>query len=266
MQLATPVQPTTRRHQRLTVAAAAAAVLCVLLLPPLLGRLLGLVVPVDPAPAPDLTELARQVARLPGATVLEDTVVITVSPGMQAPTTAESERVLPSQSSGYLVPLGVSGLVPLTPEVAPAAMHDLAAELTTRDHVLANLGPLVVGCLPERHDPPQECTPVLLTRHATGYFRFPEQWGSSRFLEPGSAMEAQTFPVLGGHLVAGGLTGNAAARVDVLVDDGSTVTAFTTPSASPGDTVWWAVTAGSAVRADAYDDSGELLDRVHLVD
>lgn len=266
MQLATSAQPTARRQQRLTVAAAALAVLCVLLLPPFVSRVVGGVVPVDPEPETELTELAREVARMPGATVFGDTVVVTITPEMHAPTMAASEQVLPSESAGHLVPLGVSGLLPLNPLVAPEGMQELAAGLTPRDHVLANLGPLVVGCLREWHDPPRECTPVLLTRHATGYFRYPVTWGSSSFLEPGSAMQADVFEVLGGRLVVGGLTGTETELVEVLVDGGSVVTAFTTPSASPGDTIWWAVTTRPAVRATAYDAAGHFLAAADLTE
>jgi hypothetical protein len=264
MLLRTPVQARARRQQRLTVAAAALGILCVLLLPPLLGRVLTPVAPI-PGPQAELTERARAIARMPGAAVLDDTVVVTVTPAMNASATAESQRVRPSESAGYLVPLGVSGLVPMSPGVAPERMRDLAGRLTPRDHVLANLGPLVVGCLRAWHDRPGECTPLLLTRHSTGYYRYPVRWGTGGFLEPGSPMQAQVLTVLGGRLVVGGMAGTDAARIEVRMDDGSSVTAFTTPSASPGDTVWWAVGTGSAVRADAYDASGELIARVHLV-
>jgi hypothetical protein len=107
-----------------------------------------------------------------------------------------------------------------------------------------------------------DCTPVLLTRHATGYYRFPGSWGTSDFLEPGSPMHAQAFGVLGGRLVVGGLPGSDTALVEVLVRGGNVVTAFTTPSASPGDTIWWAVTTEPAVRATAYDAEGAVLARV----
>jgi hypothetical protein len=266
MQLATSVQPTARRQQRLTVAAAALAVLCVLLLPPLVSRVFGGVVPVDSETETELTGLAREVARMPGTTEFGGTVVVTITPEMRAPPTTASEQVLPSESAGHLVPLGVSGLLPLTPAVAPEAMQELAADLSARDHVFANLGPLVVGCLPEWHDPPRECTPLLLTRHATGYYRYPVTWGSSSFLEAGSAMQAEVFDVLGGRLVVGGLTGTETELVEVLVDGGDVVTAFTTPSASPGDTVWWAVISGPAVRATAHDAAGNFLAAVDLAE
>lgn len=262
MQLAPPVPRPD--HQRLTVLAAALSVLLVLAVPAVVGTLLELVAPVDRTGEPELTERARAVAELPGANVLGDQVIVTLTPEMHAPVLRPSQQVLPADSVGQLVPLGVSGVLPMNQYVAPAGTRHLVAGLWPGDKVFSNLGPLVVGCLPTVADPPGECTPTLLTQHATGYFRYPGAWGSATFLDDGSPMEAEVYDVLGGQVVAGGAPGSEIDRVEVRTVDGARVTAFTTESASPGDVIWWAATPRRPVAATAYDARGRVLDRLDL--
>jgi len=251
-------------HQRLTVAAAAVSVLLVLGLPLLMGQLLALVPPHDPADRFPLTEHARKVSELPGANVIRDRVILTLTPEMHAPVMAESQRITPDQSAGVFVPLGVSGLLPTNPYLAPSGAGELATDLWPGDKVFSNLGPLDVGCLPGTSDPPGECTPTLLTQHPNGYFVFPRSWGTSSFLEPGTPMEAEVYDVVGGRVVVGGRPGEDTDRVVVRLTNGSTITAFTTASASPGDTIWWASTPGRPESATAYDRRGRSLETVRL--
>jgi hypothetical protein len=254
------------RHerQRLTVAAAAVSVLLVLGLPPLVGHLLSLVPPAERPDRFPLTERAQRVAELPGASVLQDRVILFLTPDMHAPVFRPSQRVDPEESAGQLVPLGVSGLLPMNPYLAPYAAAGVADGLWPGDKVYTNLGALVVGCLPRYDDPRGECTPTLLTRQPNAYFAYPRSWGTSTFLEPGTAMEAQLYEVLDGEVVVGGRPGTDTERVVVRLANGSTVTAFTTVSASPGDTVWWAALTREAVEATAYDADGKALETVDL--
>ncbi|HET6652444.1 MAG TPA: hypothetical protein VFH10_07380 [Nocardioides sp.] len=251
-------------HQRLTVVAAAVSVLLVLGLPPLVGHLLSLVPPVDPPDRFPLTERAKRVAELPGASILQDRVILFLTPDMHAPVFRPSQRVDPRESAGQLVPLGVSGLLPMNPYLAPYAAAGIADGLWPGDKVYTNLGALVVGCLPRYDDPRGECTPTLLTRQPNAYFAYPRSWGTSTFLEPGTAMQAQIYEVLGGNVVIGGRPGTDTDRVVVRLANGSTVTAFTTESASPGDTVWWAAVTREAIEATAYDARGNELETVDL--
>lgn len=190
--------------------------------------------------------------------------MLTLTPEMHAPVMRPSQLVAPDEPVGQLVPLGVSALLPMDPQLAPAGTRGLMSGLRPADKVFANLGPLVVSCLVAPGDATGSCTPTLLTRHATGYYRFPRAWGSVTFLDDGSPMHAELFDVLGGRLVVGGLPGTSAARVLVTLTDGSQVTAFTTDSASPGDTVWWASLQDRAVSATAYDARGEHIATVDL--
>jgi plastocyanin len=64
--------------------------------------------------------------------------------------------------------------------------------------------------------------------------------------------------------VVGGRPGTDTERVVVRLANGSTVTAFTTVSASPGDTVWWAALTREAIEATAYDARGNELESVDL--
>ncbi len=262
MQLAPPVPRPA--HQRLTVLAAAVSVLLVLALPAVVGTLLGLVAPVGRTGEPQLTQRAEAVAELPGANVIGDQVVVTLTPEMHAPVMRDSQRVLPEDSAGQLVPLGVSGLLPMNQYVAPAGTGRLVAGLWPGDRVFSNLGPLVVGCLPTATDPPGACTPTLLTEHHTGYFRYPGAWGSASFLEDGSAMEAEVYDVVGGQVVVGGAPGTDVDRVQVRTIDGARVTASTTTSASPGDVIWWAASPRRPVEATVYDARGRVLERLDL--
>ena len=258
-------QPVQRpMHQRLTIVAAAVSVLLVLGVPLVMAQLLALVPPTDPPARFTLTEHAQRVAELPGANQLRDTVVVTLTPEMHAPVLGPSQRVTPDQSAGILVPLGVSGLLPMNPYLAPRDEAALASDLWPGDRVFSNLGALVAGCLPQDTDPPGECTPTLLTLHPNGYFLYPRSWGSETFLEPGTAMEAEVYDVLGGSVVAGGRPGTDTDRVVVRQSNGSTVTAFTTESASPGDTIWWASVTRDPVEATAYDVRGNVLETVDL--
>jgi len=261
MELAQPVHRP--EHQRLTVAAAALSVLCVLALPPVVAGILDLAGPLDDRPRFSLTHRAELVSRLPGATVLQDSVIVTLTPEMHSPVMRPSQQVLPQDSAGQLVPLGVSGLLPMNPYLAPAGTRHLTSALWPGDKVFSNLGPLVVGCLPAV-GAPGECTPTLLTQHASGYFLYPRSWGSSSFLEDGSVMQAEVFAIVGGQVVAGGLPGVETDRVEVRLVDGDSVTAFTTVSASPGDTVWWAATTKPPVQATAYDDAGSVIATLDL--
>jgi hypothetical protein len=257
--------PASRGHERLTVAAAALAVLAVLVAPPSLAGLLDLVAPPhDPLPPLPLTERARQVAELPGATVLQDSVILTLTPQMRAPVMGPAQRVEPKDSVGQLVPLGVSGLLPMDPHLAPIGSGALMADLWPGDKVFANLGPLVASCLPRPTGPSGECTPTLLTQHATGYYRFPGAWGTATFLDDGTRMQAEIVDVLGARVVAGGRPGSDTDHVMVSLSDGSSVSAFTTMSASPGDTVWWATVHGRPVQATAYDADGNALETLDL--
>ncbi|MGA9748528.1 MAG: hypothetical protein WBQ50_13805 [Nocardioides sp.] len=254
-------------HPRLAVAAAALAVLGVLVIPVVAGTLLDLTVPrPDRFPGPSITERAQRVAELPGTNVLGGTVVLTLTPEMQAPAMRPSRLVVPSESAGQLVPVGVSGLVPMAAEFAPAGTGSLMSGLWPSDQVFANLGPVVVSCLV---DPPRadgECTPTLLTQHSTGYYRYPASWGGADFLGDGSRMQAMLVEGLNADLVIGGLPGTDVDRVIVRLADGSAVVAFTTDSASPGDTVWWASAQGLPVSARAYDADGNELDDVRIGD
>lgn len=262
MQLAPPVPRPA--HQRLTVLAAAVSVLLVLAVPAVVGTLLGLVAPIDHIGEPQLTQRAEAVAELPGANVIGDEVVLTLTPEMHAPVMRPSQRVLPGDSAGQLVSLGVSGMLPMNQYVAPAGTERLVAGLWPGDRVFSNLGPLVVGCLPTAADPPDACTPTLLTQHPTGYFRYPGAWGSASFLEDGSAMEAEVYGVVGGQVVVGGAPGTDVDRVVVRTIDGARVNAFTTTSASPGDVIWWAASPRRPVQATAYDARGRVLERLDL--
>ena len=251
-------------HQRLTVVAAAVSVLLVLGLPPLVGHLLSLVPPEEPPDRFPLTERARLIAELPGASVLQDRVIMFLTPDMHAPVFRPSQRVEPQESAGQLVPLGVSGLLPMNPYLAPYAASDVAEGLWQSDNVYSNLGALVVGCLPRYDDPRGECTPTLLTRQPSAYYAYPRSLGTSTFLEPGTAMQAEIYEVLGGRVVVGGRPGTDTDRVVVRLANDSTVTAFTTESASPGDTVWWASITREAIEATAYDAQGNVLETVDL--
>jgi hypothetical protein len=251
-------------HQRLTVLAAAVSVLLVLAVPAVVGTLLGLVAPVDHTGEPQLTQRAEAVAELPGANVIGDQVIVTLTPEMNAPVMRLSQQVLPEDSAGELVPLGVSGLLPMNQYVAPAGTGPLVAGLWPGDQVFSNLGPLVVGCLLTAADPPDACTPTLLTEHHTGYFRYPGTWGSASFLEDGTAMEADVYDVVGGQVVVGGAPGTDIDRVEVRTIDGARVSAFTTTSASPGDVIWWAASPRRPVAATAYDAKGRVLEKVDL--
>ena len=262
MQLAPPVPRPA--HQRLTVLAAAVSVLLVLAVPAVVGTLLGLVAPVGRTGEPQLTQRAEAVAELPGANVIGDQVIVTLTPEMNAPVMRPSQRVLPADSAGQLVPLGVSGLLPMNEYVAPAGTGQLVAGLWPGDQVFSNLGPLVVGCLPTAADPPDACTPTLLTEHHTGYFRYPGAWGSASFLEDGTAMEAEVYDVVGGQVVLGGAPGTDVDRVVVRTVDGDRVTAFTTTSASPGDVIWWAASPRRPVEATVFDARGRVLERIDL--
>lgn len=262
MQLAPPVPRPA--HQRLTVLAAAVSVLLVLAVPAVVGTLLGLVAPVDRTGDRELTQRAEAVAELPGANVIGDQVIVTLTPEMHAPVMRASQRVLPEDSAGQLVPLGVSGLLPMNQYVAPAGTEQLVAGLWPGDQVFSNLGPLVVGCLPTTADPPGACTPTLLTQHHTGYFRYPGAWGSAAFLEDGTAMEAEVYDVVGGQVVLGGAPGTDVERVVVRTIDGDRVTAFTTTSASPGDVIWWAASPRRPVQATVFDAKGRVLERIDL--
>lgn len=256
-----------RGHERLTVAAAAVAVLAVLLVPPAVAWVVDLVAPVDRFPAFELTDRAKRVAELPAANVLGDSVIVFVTPEMQVPALRPSQRVLPSESAGQLVPLGVSGLLPMNPYLGPGDAEHVTSGLWPGDRVFADLGPLVVGCLPGPDDPRGECTATLLVQHATGYYRYPRTLGSHTFLDRGSPMEADIYEVLGGQVVIGGLPGTAADKVVVTMDNGNTLTAFTTPSASPGDVIWWAATTdpdAAPAQATAYDRHGNRLGTVDL--
>lgn len=258
-------QPVNRpAHQRLTVVAAAVAVLLVLGMPLVVGQLLALVRPDEqPDPFP-LTEHAQAIAELPGAMVLRDRVFLELTPEMHAPALRPSQRVLPTRLAGQPVPLGAVGVLPMNPYLAPRDEAALASDLWPGDRVFSNLGALVAGCLPQDTDPPGECTPTLLTLHPNGYFLYPRSWGSETFLEPGTAMEAEVYDVLGGSVVAGGRPGTDTDRVVVRQSNGSTVTAFTTESASPGDTIWWASVTRDPVEATAYDVRGNVLETVDL--
>ena len=251
-------------HQRLTVAAAAVSMLLVLGLPPLVGHLLSLVPPEEPPDRFPLTERAQRIAELPGASVLQDRVILFLTPDMHAPVFRPSKQVEPRDSAGQLVPLGVSGLLPMNPYLAPYAAGGIAEGLWPGDKVYTNLGALVVGCLPRYDDPDGECTPTLLTRQPNAYFEYPRSWGTTTFLETGTAMQAEVYEVLGGDVVVGGRPGTDTARVVVRLRNGSTVAAFTTESASPGDTVWWAAITQEAVEATAYDAQGTALETVDL--
>lgn len=256
-----------RGHERLTVAAAAVAVLAVLMVPPVAAWLVDLVAPVDRFPMFELTDRAQRAAELPGANVLGDSVIVFVTPEMHVPALRASQRVLPSESAGMLVPLGVSGLLPMNPYLGPAGAEAVTSGLWPGDRVFSDLGPLVVGCLPTADDPPGDCTATLLIQHATGYYRYPRSLGSNEFLDRGTPMEAQIYDVLGGQVVIGGLPGTAADRVVVTMDDGTSLTAFTTTSPSPGDVVWWAVTTdpdAAPAEATAYDRGGNRLGTVDL--
>ncbi len=202
--------PASPGHPRLTIAAAALAVLAVLVIPPVVIGLVDLAAPVAPVerfPTFSLTDRARQVAELPGANVLADSVVLTLTPEMNAPVMQPSQIVLPDESTGQLVPLGVSGLLPMTPDLAPAGTGGLMSGLVPGDKVFANLGPLVASCLVGPGDTAGSCTPTLLTQHSTGYYRYPGAWGTATFLDDGSPMQADLLDVLGSRLVAGGLPG-----------------------------------------------------------
>lgn len=251
-------------HQRLTVAAAAVSVLLVLGLPLVVAQLIALVPPERPPEPFPLTDRARLVAELPGASVVRDQVILSLTPAMHAPVHRPSQRVLPGRTAGQLVPLGVDGLLPMNPYLAPRDAATLATDLWPGDNVFSDLGPLVVGCLPGDRDRPGECTPTLLTRQPNGYFLYPRSWGSSTFLEPGTAMQAEIYDVLGGRVVVGGRPGTDCDRVIVMLENGSTVAAFTTRSASPGDTIWWAAITQEAVQATAFDDDGYVLETVDL--
>jgi hypothetical protein len=251
-------------HRRLTVMAAAVSVLLVLGLPPLVGHLLSLVPPEEPPDRFPLTDRAQRIAELPGASVLQDRVIMFLTPDMHAPVFRPSQQVAPEDSAGQLVPLGVSGLLPMNPYLAPYAASGIAEGLWQSDNVYTNLGSMVVGCLPRFDDPRGECTPTLLTRQPNAYFLYPRSWGTSTFLEPGTAMQAEIYEVLGGRLVVGGRPGTDTDRVVVRLGNGATVTAFTTVSASPGDTVWWASITREAIEATAYDADGNALETVDL--
>lgn len=259
--------PASPGHPRLTIAAAALAVLAVLVIPPVVIGLVDLAAPVAPVerfPTFSLTDRARQVAELPGANVLADSVVLTLTPEMNAPVMQPSQIVLPDESTGQLVPLGVSGLLPMTPDLAPAGTGGLMSGLVPGDKVFANLGPLVASCLVGPGDTAGSCTPTLLTQHSTGYYRYPGAWGTATFLDDGSPMQADLLDVLGSRLVAGGLPGTDADKIVVVLADGSEVTAFTTGSASPGDTIWWASVQRLPLLARAYDAAGHEIADVDL--
>lgn len=258
-------QPVPRpAHQRLTVTAAAVSVLLVLGAPLAVGQLFSFAPPDDDEERFTLTEHAKLVAELPGANVLQDRVILTLTPDMHAPVMSAEQRVDPDLTAGVFVPLGVSGLLQMNPYLAPRDAAVLATDLWPGDRVYSNLGPLVAGCLPLTTDPPGECSPTLLNQQPDGYYLFPRTWGSDHFLEPGTPMEAEVYEVLGGRVVAGGRPGTDTERVVVTMENASTVTAFTTTSASPGDTIWWAATQAVPVHATAYDRDGRMMETVDL--
>ncbi len=266
MALTQPVDRPVHRpdHPRLTVLAAAVSVLLVLGLPPVVGRLFQVVPPEEPPDRFPLTERARRAAELEGASILRDRVILFLTPEMRPPVFDPSRRVEADEVAGQLVPLGVSGLLPTNAYLAPPEARELAGGLWESDGVYSNLGPLVAGCLPRYDDPPGECSPLLLTRQSDGYYPYPRSWGTSTFLEPGTPMQARVLQVLGGRVVVGGGYGTGIDRVVVRLANGSTVAAFTTRSASPGDTIWWAAVTREPVEATAYDDRGRVLETVDL--
>ena len=88
------IQPVPRpAHERATVVAAAVSVLLVLGAPLAMGRLLSLSPPDTSGPDFTLTQHARLVARLPGANVLRDRVILFLTPGMHPPVFSAERRV-----------------------------------------------------------------------------------------------------------------------------------------------------------------------------
>lgn len=242
-------------HRRLTILAAAGAVLCVLTLPSLLVATSDL----PPAPVPPqfrLTEKAQRAAEMPGAAVLQDSVIVFLTPDSGASVLRADRKVPTTRAADQLVPLGVSALLPMSVGSAPAGSRGLAATLSPGDKVKANVGPMVAGCLLGA-DPTAECTPALLTRHPGGYYLLPGAWGSTTFLHDGTGLEAELYEVLGGWVLIGGIAGTATDRVEVTLSKGITVTAFSSGSVSPGDTIWWAALPRRAVSATAYDEAGD---------
>lgn len=255
-------------HQRMTVVAAALSVLGVLVLPPVVAGLLDLAAPVDSSPDHVLTERAEVAARLPGAKLIGDSVVVFVNPDVFVPALRISQRVRPESVVGELVPLGVRGRLPMNPYLAPGGSAEVVEGLWPVDKVFSDLGPLVAGCVSGVADPPGACTAVLLTRHSDGYFRYPRTWGSSSFLDPGAAMEAGVYGgydgAPGGQLVAGGLAGTDTTRIEVATEGGPPVPTITSTTVSPGDTVWWAVVSRPPLAATAYDAGGAVVGEVDL--
>jgi hypothetical protein len=254
--LAQPV-PRPDDHRRLTVLSAAAAVLCVLTLPSLVVAVSDLTRPPEP-PRFTLTEKAERAARIPTAAVLNDSVIVFLTPESGAPVMASGNRVPTGRVADQLVPLGVSILLPMTPATAPAGTRDLAGTLSREDNVKSNLGPMVAGCL-VRTDRTLPCVPTLLTRHPGGYYRIPGTWGSPAFLDRGSGLEAEQFEVLGGWVLVGGAPGTSTDRVEVTLTGGARITAFGSGAVSPGNTVWWAALPRRAISATAYDAQGRTL-------
>jgi hypothetical protein len=254
-------EPRRPRHPRLTVLAAALSVLGVLVLPGTVAYLADMAVPDQTFPVvPELSDDAQEVVRRTGADVIGRTVIVPVRPGTGVPALAPDAIIPTSEALGKILPLGVRGLVSMSPVVAPPSIDDLAARLTPwTDRVFAEVGDLAVACLADANAP-SGCRLSLLVQWGEQYYHFPGQ-APARFIAGEATMEARTYEVVGGHLVIGrmpaSLPDGDVRQVIVSLADHSIVPGTIARSVAPGEIVWWTTRGGSdPVSASVFDAGG----------
>ncbi|HEX5986029.1 MAG TPA: hypothetical protein VFY86_05880 [Nocardioides sp.] len=253
-------EPRRPSHPRLTVLAAALSVLGVLVLPGTVAYVVDLAVPDRSFPVvPELSDDAQEVVRRTGADVIGRTVTVPVRPGTGVPALAPDAIISTSEAVGKILPLGVRGLVPMSPTVAPPSIDDLAGRLTPwTDRVFAEVGDLAVACLADPNGP-AGCKLSLLVQWGDQYYSFPGQ-EPARFVAGDAPMAARTYDVVGGNLVVGRMPASLPAgdvsQVIVSLQDHSIVPGTIARSVAPGDVVWWTTRGGTPPVSAAVVDAG----------
>ncbi len=253
-------EPRRPGHPRLTILAAALSVLGVLVLPGTVAYLADVAVPDRTFPVvPELSNDAQEVVRRTGADVIGRTVIVPVRPGTGVPALAPDAIVPTSEAVGKVLPLGVRGLVAMSPAVAPPSIDDMATRLTPwTDRVFAEVGDLAVACLADPNGP-GGCKLSLLVQWGNTYYRFPGQ-EPARFVAGNAEMEARTYDVVGGYLVIGRMPASLPAgdvrQVIVSLQDHTIVPGTIARSVAPGEVVWWTTRGATPPVSAAVVDAG----------
>ncbi len=256
-----------RRNRRLTQVVAAAAVVAIAVGGWLVsGDLRHDAIPPQPVKPGHTKVLSsyehRVLEGVPGAFGVAGEVVIPAPIDPKAP--ANIARQVEG-FTGRLAPLGWHAMTPLSDGpisstvVTPQFMHQ--APPATSD-VYQDSGPMHLGC---RRVTGARCGLFYVLGSRTGGWQTGNRLGDEDFLRPGAPMEL----ILGGTLedhrfeptIVGGMHGTTTTRVQLTLRDGSTADATVDSGRiARGATVFWARLDSPAVRATAYDTSGQVVE------